>query len=148
MINLVVTKERVISFLALIALFIITLVYFFTYFNPTESFYTKYEIKNTDRERRLFIESFGHNLKKDKPKKEKFTVPYNFSPEFLNFEKIQNDMGLSFNDFKGKTLTKYTYLSEEKNCYIEIYMYKNIVVACAVINPDLKNGYISSLNGV
>ena len=144
MISIIVTKERVISFLSLIALFAIIVIYFFTYLSP-ESFYTKYEIKNTDRERRNFIESFGHSLKKDKVKKEKFTVPYEFSPEFSSFEKLQNEMGLSFNDFKGKTLSKYTYLTENENCYIEIYMYKNIVVACAVINPDFENGYIKSL---
>ena len=145
MTGIVITKERLMTFVAMTALAVLCVIYFFTYFNreiPT----TKYEIKNNDRERRNFIESYGYTLSKNSPKKEKFRVPSDFSPTLMQFEKLQNEMGLSLLPFKGEVLTKYTYLlsNTKDTVYAEIYMFGRFVAAGCIVNPDLKNGYIKS----
>lgn len=144
MFNIVISGRRLISALAVSSLILLSVVYFFAYFKtavPT----TKYEIKNTDKERRIFIESFGYTLKEDKPQVEKITVPSEFNDTYMEFEKLQNKMGLSLEKFKGETLKKYTYFLSDGKRYAELYIYEKYVVAGAVINPDLKEGYIKAL---
>lgn len=145
MFSIVVTKEKAIAGIAMLAVLALCVIYFFTYFKaevPT----SKYEIKNTDRQRRIFIESYGYTLKADKAKKENFKVPENFNDTFMQFERLQNEMGLSLEKFKGETLKKYTYLlaNTPSTVYAEIYMYGKYVVAGCIVNPDLKEGYIKS----
>lgn len=145
MLSIVITKEKLIAGVAMTAVFLLCVVYFFAYFK-VEVPQSKYEIKNTDRQRRIFIESYGYTLRADKPKKENFKVPENFNDTFMQFERLQNEMGLSLEKFKGETLKKYTYLlaNTKSTVYAEIYMYGKYVAAACIVNPDLKEGYIKS----
>ena len=145
MLGIVITKERIITFIALFALLVLIFIYFFSYFGR-EIPASKYEIKNTDKERRDFIESYGYNLSPEKATKENFKVPYEFNISFMQFEKLQNEMGLSLHPFKGLTLKKYTYRLTDTSdtVYAEIYIYGKYVAAGCIVNPDLKRGYIKS----
>lgn len=145
MINIVLTKERLVTMAAFCALTVLIFIYFFSYFR-WEVPVSKYEIKNTDRQRREFIESYGYTLSSDKPVKKDFRVPSEFNNSFLQFEKLQNEMGLSLIPFKGMKLKKYTYrlINTQDTAYAEIYICGKYVVAGCIVNPDLKNGYIKS----
>ena len=145
MISIFLTKEKTIAGIAMTAVIVLCIIYFFIYFR-IEVPESKYEIKNTDRQRRIFIESYGYTLKADKPKTENFKVPYDFNNTLMEFEKLQNEMGLSLEKFKGETLKKYSYLlsGTKKPVYAEIYIYGKYVVAGCIVNPDLKDGYIKA----
>ena len=100
MIGFVITKERVISFIAMISLLVLCFMYFLIYRNH-QPLSTKYEIRNTDRERRAFIESYGYTLSDEPAKKESFYVPTEFGITFMQFERLQNEMGLSLIPFNS-----------------------------------------------
>ena len=145
MFSFVITKEKILSGVAILALILLCVIYFFTYFKA-DNLSSKYEIKNTDKERRIFIESFGHTLKEDKPEVNRITIPSEFNDTYLQFEALQNEMGLSLEKFKGENVTKYTYSLTDGESYAELYIYNGkFVVAGCIVNPDLKNGYIKSL---
>ena len=145
MLGIVITKEKLVTIIASLALVLLIFIYFFSYFQK-EIPASKYEIKNTDKERRGFIESYGYTLSPKKAETETFLVPYKFNNSFMQFEKLQNEMGLSLYPFKGMKLKKYTYLLSDTpdTVYAELYIYKKYVAAGCIVNPDLKNGYIKS----
>ena len=145
MFNIVISGKRIISALCCCALIFLCVMYFLCYFISSESV-TKYEVKNSDKERRIFIESFGHTLNDLKPTVDRITIPSEFNNTYKQFEELQNKMGLSLEKFKGKTVNKYTYTLADNVTYAELYMYKDYVVAGAIVNPDLKEGYIKALN--
>jgi hypothetical protein len=146
MTGLIFARERLVSLLALISLFLIIIAYASFYLKgsiPT----SKYQLENTDKERRSFIESFGISLSPERAEKGSLKVPGHPEKALKEMERASNDMGLSLKPYEGHTLKKYTYKIKDSNLYVQLYIYENSVVSAIIVDPDIKNGEITSLLG-
>ncbi len=144
MTGLIVARERIVSLLALISLFLLIIIYASVYLKGSIPV-SKYTLENTDKERRSFIESFGISITSEKAEKGKFKVPSFFDESLNEIERASNDMGLSLKPYAGYTLKKYTYKIKDSTSYVQLYIYDNSVVSAIIVNPNIENGYITSI---
>ena len=147
MLHLVLTKERLLAWISIISLVVITLLYFVSGHRCSERIlYSKYEVKNHDAARRAFIESFSISLKETPPVKETVIFPSVLEGAYEEYENIQNEMGLSLIPFQGKKVQKYTYEIQSTGpiLYANLFIYDKYVVACDVVDPNFETGSIRS----
>ena len=110
-----------------------------------------FAVGDSDASRRAFIESYGITLSSNPPAIEKTDIPAEFDEGYKDYEMLQNEMGLSLYDYRGKTLTKYTYEmtnhpeSYVMPVYVNLFMFHDRIAAADVCAPNLKNGFLKSL---
>ncbi len=120
-------------------------------FTPKETLSDPFCIENSDAARRALIESYHIRISPLAPAVEHYTVPTTFSETEEQYEGLQNEMGLSLCEYKGKTLIKYTYeMINHPDSYstpvsVHLFMLGNRVVAADVCNPDSETGFLYSL---
>ena len=147
-----ITKNKLM--VAICSLGVLLLVLFFCFngtFSVTDRCADPFVIEDSDAARRAFIAGYGIALSPNPAAVEKTTVPETFDNSYKDYEMLQNEMGLSLYDYKGKTLTKYTYemVSHPESfvtpVYVNLFLYHNRIVAADVCAPNLKNGFLKSL---
>ncbi|MBO5409286.1 MAG: DUF4830 domain-containing protein [Clostridia bacterium] len=110
------------------------------------SFFTS-ERYDTHSERRGFLEQYGWKTA-DKPCfKETVTLPKTVEELSADYETLQNRQGFSIVPYLGKTLKKYTYTvtnypNSPASVYANVLLYRGNIVACEIVCPDFKNGFI------
>ena len=110
------------------------------------SFFTS-ERYHTHSERRRFLEQYGWQTA-DKPFwKETVTLPGKIEELPVDYETLQNRQGFSMIPYLGKTLQKYTYTvtnypDSQATVYANVLLYRGSIVACEIVCPDFKNGFI------
>lgn len=115
--------------------------------NKMDPFY----IGDSDSQRRAFIESYGIQLSSSSPAKEETQIPEEFDESYKEYELLQNEMGLSLYDCRGRKLVKYTYEmtnhpeSYMMPVYVNLFMDGDRVAAADVCAPNLKEGFLRSL---
>lgn len=120
-------------------------------FSATDQTVDPFAIEDSDCARRAFIESYGIALSPNPPAVEKADIPEEFDESYKDYEMLQNEMGLSLYDYRGKNLTKYTYEmtnhpeSYVMPVYVNLFVYHGRIAAADVCAPNLKNGFLKSL---
>lgn len=147
-ISMTLTKEKIASILAIILLLLLVLIYFLPNKSLCEE--DKFLIKNTNEGRIKFINSFGWVVDNKLFSKETIKVPNEFDKIYQDFESLQNSQGLTLIPYKNKNITKYTYkVLNYKNpnliVYINLFIYKNKVVAADINSPDFRHGFIDTI---
>ncbi len=105
--------------------------------------YTKiYE--NSDR--LAFISQFGWEVSAEPLETVEVTVPEEFDAVYVGYNDMQKEQGLNLAKYKGKTVTRYTYLVKnypdyDGTVYLSLLVYKNKVVGGDVCSADV-NGFV------
>ena len=96
-----------------------------------------------------FIKQFGLEVGEATVSEESFTVPANFDRIISGYNELQRRQGLDLTKYKNKKITRYTY--EVKNydgyegtVYVNLFVFRDRVVACDVSSADPK-GFVAPL---
>lgn len=81
----------------------------------------------TDSEKANFLSTFG--LSGEIVTIDKVKIPSEFNPIYEKYNKLQKKMGLSLDDYKGETVKRFVYKTED-DMYVSVLCSKNYVVAC------------------
>ena len=97
-----------------------------------------------------FIESYGWQVEQSHFMCEKVKIPYVFSDSEKEYNLIQKKAGFDFENYKGKTLDRFSYRllnhpDDKKYAYINIFVYNNKIVGADVVSPSL-SGNIRAIN--
>lgn len=143
------SKEKFLAFMGFLSIIIIIFIYISNgIIYLSDRYVTRIKIENTDEAFREFLKSYGLTALPDGCVTETVKIPRIFDSAYKDYERIQNEMGLSLNEFKGKKVTKYTYrienTSDTRILYANILYYKGYVVAADINCPDLESGFVKS----
>ena len=97
-----------------------------------------------------FIESYGWQVEQSHFMHEKVKIPYTFGDTEKEYNLIQKKAGFDFENYKGKTLDKFSYRllnhpDDKKYAYINIFVYNKKIVGADVVSP-LLFGNIRAIN--
>ncbi len=104
----------------------------------------------TDEDRITLLGSFGWEVEGDTPTEEvSFLLPSEFDRVLSKYNEIQKAQGLDLARYRGKRVTRYTYLitnyeGYEGKVYANLIMYKNKVIAADITSADPK-GFVHGL---
>ena len=74
------------------------------------------------QDRLSFLKSINLNVDKDTYSEENILIPTEFSDVYENYNKLQFSAGYDLNDYKGKTVIKYTYTLLECEEETEVHL--------------------------
>lgn len=143
------SKEKILAIMGFLSIVIMIFLYISNgIIYLSDRYVTRIKIENTDEAFREFLKSYGLTALPEECVTETIKIPKIFDDAFKDYERIQNEMGLSLNEFKGKKVTRYTYRIENtydlRTLYANILYYKGYVVAVDVNCPDLETGFVKS----
>ena len=106
--------------------------------------------KNADlcKKRMEFIKSYGWIVDEKSVIMERVKIPEEFDIIFLNYNDVQKKSGFNLENFKGKTLKRYTYSvknHEDKYAVLNIFEYKGKIAAADVLSPAL-DGHLGGID--
>ena len=105
-----------------------------------------YICKNTD-DVSNYLSSFG--LEVGSISFEEVNLPFEFNEVYENYNKIQQSQGFDLNDYKGKTVIRYSgevynYLEKEQDVFAEVLVFEGNVIAADIYSTDL-SGFMVGL---
>lgn len=101
-------KEKLGRFIVIIIALIITLIPILWHFLSDESELAVLASGKTSVNRIEFLKSFGWEISSN-VSEESVTIPLEFGKIYEDYNNLQRSQGYDLRDFKGKTVTKYTY---------------------------------------
>ena len=88
-----------------------------------------------------YIESFDIDVLKEGLKEDEIKVPATFNDVYNNYNKIQKEQGFDLENYKGKTLKRYTYpminIEDEGSLFVEVLTFDGIVVAADIYSTNI-----------
>lgn len=88
----------------------------------------EYSLKfSSQGEKDKFFSTF--NIKGDLVTIDKVRIPEEFNKTYEGYNKIQKEMGLNLDEFKGKTVKRFVYSTDDK-FFVSVLTYRGKVVAC------------------
>jgi len=143
------TKAKMSAFTAVFLLGVLVFIYIIPTFCDfkTVSAPEKYFIKNNEKGRQDFIGSLGWKVEGKPFLAEKLTIPTEFDKYYSDYNELQKTQGLDLEAYKGKKIERYIYKVtnfENKSLivYINIFIYRDRVIAGDINSPDFKDGFI------
>ncbi len=133
---------------AMVAL--ITLIVFIPTYEPGDDIQTgatvNYSKIKTDEDRIAFLKQFGWEVKPAAVEVKETKIPKEFDTVFTTYNEIQKRQGLDLAEYKGKSITRYTYEitnypDYEGTVYANVIIYKNKVIGGDVCTADVE-GFI------
>jgi len=105
----------------------------------------------TNEDRINFLSQFGWKALIEPYEKEEVTIPRKFDAVFTGYNEIQKLQGLDLSKYKGKEVTRYTYIIEnypdyEGRVYANILVYKNKVIGGDICSAAA-NGFVKTFEG-
>ena len=89
-----------------------------------------------------YIESFDIEVLKEGLKEDEIKVPATFNDVYNNYNKIQKEQGFDLENYKGKTLKRYTYpvinIEDETPHFVEVLTFDGIIVAADVYSTSIE----------
>lgn len=90
----------------------------------------EYSLKfGTDGEKEDFFSAF--NLQCNLVTIDKVRIPETFNSTYESYNKLQKEIGLNLDDYKGKTVKRFVYKTDD-NKYLSVLCYKRKVVGCHI----------------
>ncbi len=101
----------------------------------------------TPKERLTYITSLGYNVEESSALGKQTVIPTVFSDVYKNYNKIQKSAGFDLTDYKGKSVTIYTYniLSSDKK--LNLIVHKGTIIGGDVCDYAL-NGEMKPLKSI
>ncbi len=122
--------------------------------NITDVFQPKHDFKfsniKTNEDRIEFLEQFGWEISPNSIEIVEVMIPEEFDAVYENYNKLQSELGLDLQKYKGKRVKRYTYkvLNHPKVSNTEvranILVYKNEVIAGDIMTTSIE-GFMHSL---
>ncbi len=88
-----------------------------------------------------YIESFDIDVLKEGLKEDEIKVPATFNDVYNNYNKIQKEQGFDLENYKGKTLKRYTYpminIEDEGSLFVEVLTFDGIIVAADIYSTNI-----------
>ena len=88
-----------------------------------------------------YIESFDIDVLKEGLKEDEIKVPTTFNDVYNNYNKIQKEQGFDLENYKGKTLKRYTYpminIEDEGSLFVEVLTFDGIIVAADIYSTNI-----------
>lgn len=112
------------------------------------SLFSKDGIRDTNHERRRFLEEMGYQTEKRAYLEERVVLPEEFDAYYQEYEALQKKQGFSLEAYRGKRVKKYTYRiigQAEDNLYANLFFYKNRLIGADLHCPSLQNGFVKPL---
>lgn len=133
-----ITKNKIVMLIAIVLLVTTLLVYLYDYARCAKLVCTSIYTEND-------VQKFLGRFKiKCKPLEvTQITIPEQFDQVYVNYEKLQNKMGYSLKEYKGATLTRYTYQvtnhqkSGQEDILAHVFVSGNEVVAADICSVRL-----------
>ena len=89
-----------------------------------------------------YISSFDIEVDKDGLKEDEIKVPASFNEVYKNYNKIQKEQGFDLENYKGKTLKRYTYpvinIEDETPNFVEVLTFDGIIVAADIYSTSIE----------
>lgn len=103
----------------------------------------------TENDRREFIKAQGYEIADKAVDKVSFSVPKDFDRIISGYNEIQKKQGLDLGRYKGKKVTRYTYLvtnyeGYDGAVYANLVVYRKKIIACDVSSSD-PTGFVEPL---
>lgn len=103
----------------------------------------------TENDRREFIKAQGYEIADKAVDKVSFSVPKDFDRIISGYNEIQKKQGLDLGRYKGKKVTRYTYLvtnyeGYDGAVYANLVVYRKKIIACDVSSAD-PTGFVEPL---
>ena len=106
---------------------------------------------STDLERRDFLQSFGWELSDDCEEKT-LTIPEKWNNVYNDYNEIQINQGFDLSDYKGRTVTLYTYTitnyeDESDGIVADMLVCDGTLIGGDICNTSAKDGFLVGFNG-
>lgn len=103
----------------------------------------------TNEDRLNFLEQFGWETESEPKESVKLSVPSDFDKILAQYNELQKQQGLDLAKYRGKEVTRYTYVvtnypDYSGTVYANIIVYKNRVIGGDVCSADVE-GFIGTL---
>lgn len=98
-----------------------------------------------------YIKGYGWQIQENPSEICHITIPPEFDSVYVSYNKIQKNAGFDLEEYKGKTVTRYTYRvlnhkkSSEEDVFISVILYKDKVIA-SDISSNGKVPFIYEIN--
>lgn len=105
----------------------------------------------TDNEDRVqFLAELGWTVQPEPLSRQEIILPREFSPVFESYNRLQQQQGYDLQDYKGLTVTLYTYQvtnwpEQELTVLADLYIYRNRVIA-GDIHATAMDGFMIGLH--
>lgn len=103
----------------------------------------------TDEDRINFLKQFGWEVEAAPKECVEITIPSDFDKILNQYNEIQKQQGLDLSKYRGKDVTRYTYIVKNYpnysgTVYANVIIYKNRVIGGDVCSADVE-GFIGTL---
>ena len=105
----------------------------------------------TAEDRIAFLAQFGWEVSPEPTEEITITIPDDFDKVLTSYNELQKQQGLDLSKYKGKEVTRYTYVitnyeSYNGTVYANIILYKNCVIGGDICSSEA-SGFIYTLAG-
>lgn len=154
-------KASTLKFFGIISFAMITLIVLLAFIEPYEpvnalgeenTVSISYDKIKSAEDVKNFLAQFGWKSSSEPVETKSIIIPKQFDRVLSEYNEIQKAQGLNLTKYKGKTLTRYTFLIENhpstnENVYANVLVYKNKVVGGDICTADGK-GFIHGFDMV
>ncbi len=97
-----------------------------------------------------YIEDIGWEIEDSPMEISHLTIPENFDAVYQTYNALQKQSGLSFEDFKGKKVTRYTYRvlnhkeSRKSQVVAGVFVFENTIIGADISSAD-SNGFMHAI---
>lgn len=106
---------------------------------------------STDERRREYLKSFGWELDSQCEEKQ-LVIPEKWNEVYIDYNEIQKNQGFDLTDYKGKSVTLYTYTitnyeGADEGIVADMLVCDETLIGGDVCNTSADNGFLVGFNG-
>lgn len=136
--------------LALTGIVVISLTFVSNHLQETESVSAVVKA-STEKERTDFLSSFGWKTEKEYETKE-LIIPEKWNDVYMDYNEVQKNQGFDLADYKGKSVTLYTYtVTNYKNIkqgvVADLLVCDGVLIGGDLCYTSAENGFLTGFNG-
>ena len=145
------TTLRFVGILVLSVSVLIGMAVFYTAEEPVLSGTgVRYDGIRTETDRRDFLSALGYRATGDAKSTVEYTLPATLDAVLLGYNEVQKEQGFDLSDYKGKSLTRYTYEIEnyegyEGKVYANLITYRDRIVGADLTGTGEGKGFVKPL---
>jgi len=101
---------------------------------------------SANAQRTAFIRSNGVACENEPFEVTDVIIPTEFNTLYQSFEALQRAQGLSLEKYKGERVKRYSYKIIDSEDFVELFITKSRIIACAVIKNNEKSEFIKLIS--